>query len=140
MRTFFVLFSFFLLSLPLYAEEGIKQGDTQIPPTNGDGSGKEPIMPSMVPIMKTVKEYFNREEYLAADKSVDGALAINDVDYEAVKYKGMIALKLDNLEDAKKYLKSALTADNPNDPELIFYCGALFFKLKNYIIFLINLG
>ena len=84
------------------------------------------------PLMKTVKTYFKKGNYGAADRAVNTALGLKSDDYGAVKYKGMIALKLNSLDTSEKYLKLAETA-RIKDAELVFYLGALYDKKGDYI-------
>jgi TolB-like protein len=95
-----------------------------------DAAASRPV--DLKPIMTTVKRYFQQMDYVSADKTVNAALELKSDDYEAIKYKGMIAFKLGRLEESAKYLELAATA-NARDAELLFYQGALYEKQGEFI-------
>ncbi|MBL8025465.1 MAG: hypothetical protein JNL74_03595 [Fibrobacteres bacterium] len=87
--------------------------------------------PDILPIMKSVRAHFSSGSFNSSLEAVNLALKLDDLDYEAIKYKGMIFLMLANLDSAETYLNLASTAEG-KDSELDFYKGLLYGARKKY--------
>ena len=86
----------------------------------------------ITPLMKTVKLNFKENRFEAADKAVDMALGLKPNDFDAVKYKAMIAVKLGKLDVAEQNFNLALTAQ-AKDAEFDFYLGGFYGKKSDFL-------
>jgi TolB-like protein len=86
----------------------------------------------ITPLIKTVKLNFKEGKFEAADKAVDMALGLKPNDFDAVKYKAMIALKLGKMDIAEQQFNLALTA-GPKDAEFDFYLGGFYGKKGDFL-------
>src|SRR3989339_1334164 len=159
MKHFFITASFLLLACPLMSQDDqdiddqtpvtvqepeaapddegqAPAGETSAPatvpaPKTGNAQPGAQTEADIMPLMKTVKSNFAKGAYEAADKAVAMALGIKSDDFEAVKYKAMIAFKTGNLDVSRQYCDLAQTA-KVSDAELNFYHGALLEKMGDY--------
>ncbi|MFH0922173.1 MAG: CsgG/HfaB family protein [Fibrobacterota bacterium] len=106
---------------------------TQAPATvSPSPSVTDAAAPEVTPLIKTAKANFDKGNYAGTDKAADLALSISPNNYDAVKYKAFVALKLGNLEAAGQHFTLALTANN-KDAEFDYYLGGYYEAVKDFL-------